>query len=236
MKGSLVLLPLATAFAPTPSLRTTTLLHSTAPRNLQTVWKDLVEQYKTSTASMVDSVRQSAAKIDAWKEQTTQGDLGQRGEAWVVAQVVLWAAIGTGFLPVLGPVVQVVLGPGALVLGVALVLAATIELGSVGSPWTTTPTNLVTTGVYAHVRHPLDAGALLAAIGWSVSTGNVTSLLFSGLLAVLLQAKVDFEEAQMMGKDYAEYARQVPDQWWPAKSCEQAYQTVQDKLMISKKK
>ncbi|GGM21136.1 methyltransferase family protein [Deinococcus aerophilus] len=70
---------------------------------------------------------------------------------------------------------------------------------------------LIETGIYRHVRHPIYGGLLLLALGWSVRRGSGLALgLTAGLLA-LLQAKAQYEERALRARfpQYAGYARRV---------------------------
>ncbi len=66
---------------------------------------------------------------------------------------------------------------------------------------------LVETGVYRRVRHPLYAAVMLVAFGWGTAMASVRSLMAAGLLAVWLDAKARREEAWLMARfpGYAAY-------------------------------
>jgi protein-S-isoprenylcysteine O-methyltransferase Ste14 len=72
---------------------------------------------------------------------------------------------------------------------------------------------LVTTGAYAHVRHPIYAGVVLLLAGYTIAWSNWTLGLLMGLLALqYFQAKARAEESWLMKRfpAYQAYMRQVP--------------------------
>jgi protein-S-isoprenylcysteine O-methyltransferase Ste14 len=72
---------------------------------------------------------------------------------------------------------------------------------------------LVTTGAYAHFRHPIYAGVVLLLAGYTVAWSNWTLGLVMGFIALqYFQAKAGVEERWLMEKFpvYQAYMRQVP--------------------------
>jgi len=129
--------------------------------------------------------------------------LGPRGEGWVAAQLVLFAAIGMGgLMRVLS--VNEGLFPLTLAAGVSLIAVGLLVVAwgaaALGSNLTPFPrprpsATLVETGAYHHVRHPIYSGLVLAAVGWSVATASPLALVPTVLLALLFDAKSRREEA-----------------------------------------
>ena len=68
---------------------------------------------------------------------------------------------------------------------------------------------LIDTGIYARLRHPIYAGMIVAAFGWSALTGSLGALVATLLLAVFLDAKARREEAWLLERydGYADYRR-----------------------------
>jgi protein-S-isoprenylcysteine O-methyltransferase Ste14 len=152
--------------------------------------------------------------------------MGERGGGWVVGQFVLMGAI------VLSPLVA----PGwpdeaitplrvvALVLLAAGVLVVWWAARTMGRSLTAFPepaagAELVESGPFARVRHPVYAGALLVFLGISLATGPL-ALALTGALAGLWVGKMRAEEARLRrrfpGYDaYAERVRRrlVPGVW-----------------------
>lgn len=71
---------------------------------------------------------------------------------------------------------------------------------------------LVTTGAYAHVRHPIYAGLVLMLIGYTLAWSNWTMALLVGLVALqYFQAKAKAEEKWLIARfpAYHAYMRHV---------------------------
>ncbi len=141
--------------------------------------------------------------------------LGPRGEGWVVAQLMLFAAIGLGglvnvlasesglMLPTL------VAGGMVTVIGLLIVAWGAAGLGSNLTPFPRPrpSATLVETGAYRYVRHPIYSGLVLAAVGWSVATASPLAIVPTVLLALLFDAKSWREEAWLTQRlpSYAAY-------------------------------
>ena len=72
---------------------------------------------------------------------------------------------------------------------------------------------LVTSGAYAHVRHPIYAGAALLLAGYTLAWSNWTLALLAGVLArQYFTAKATVEERWLLARfpAYASYIRHVP--------------------------
>jgi protein-S-isoprenylcysteine O-methyltransferase Ste14 len=146
---------------------------------------------------------------------------GQRGGAWVLGQAVLlggvaFASIASqATIPVAGANLA---GYALLVAGAGFGIAGTWVLGRGLTPFPRPPlrTRLVRSGIYAHVRHPLYTGVLLAAIGWALVWRSAWGLLISLMLIPFLVAKARREEQWLREEfpEYALYERRVP-RFWP---------------------
>ena len=71
---------------------------------------------------------------------------------------------------------------------------------------------LVTTGIYAHVRHPLYAAVIAGGFGWALLWRSWPSLLLAAVQGVFLREKAKEEEKRLRTRfpDYANYASRVP--------------------------
>jgi len=146
---------------------------------------------------------------------------GARGEWLVVAQVVL---IGLVFLgprsvagypawpfpfadacPVVGGVLMV-LGGGLLVAGLAR-----LGRGLTPLPYPKDGAELVQTGPFALVRHPMYGGGLVMALGWALYVRGWLTLGYVLALFVFLDAKSRREERWLAVKfpGYAAYQQRV---------------------------
>jgi len=70
---------------------------------------------------------------------------------------------------------------------------------------------LVTSGVYALVRHPIYAGLIVAAFGWALVRMNPLGVFLALLLLGFFDLKSRREEAWLMEvyRDYVDYRRRV---------------------------
>jgi protein-S-isoprenylcysteine O-methyltransferase Ste14 len=143
-----------------------------------------------------------------------------RGGGWVVAQIFVLAALV--LIPIRTGATRNAfafehplawLGAAAVAGGIVLGIAAMFSLGRALTPFPRPRDEalLVTKGVYGWVRHPIYAGLLLAALGWSLwwasPAGGVTTL----LAAVFFDRKAAREERWLEARfpAYRDYRRQV---------------------------
>ena len=147
---------------------------------------------------------------------------GSRGEYWVVAQAAL--VLGFALLPVyrlpdfklpiwLG--LYGVLPSVTILAGFALVffLKGFWDLGHslTPLPYPRTDGELVQSGVYGTVRHPIYSGLILGSLGWALYQLSVTHLVGAIALFVFFNAKASREEIWLTEKypDYPEYCQRV---------------------------
>jgi protein-S-isoprenylcysteine O-methyltransferase Ste14 len=71
---------------------------------------------------------------------------------------------------------------------------------------------LITSGIYARLRHPLYASVMALGFGWALVWASVPGGLVAVALAVYLRAKALVEERHLRARfpDYDAYARTVP--------------------------
>ena len=160
----------------------------------------------------------------AVKENIQSGDVGERGEAYVVAQFSLLLCIALGTVPFVGDALSFTLGPGLVGVGLVLVYKAAVDLGTNLSPWPT-PTDpntgrgsLIDTGIYSLMRHPMYSGLIFGMAGLSVATDSALRLLLTALLYLVLDAKADYEESKLIeiyGNEYLYYMLKVQDKIIP---------------------
>jgi protein-S-isoprenylcysteine O-methyltransferase Ste14 len=141
--------------------------------------------------------------------------LGPRGEGWVALQTVVLAAgaacaaLGPHWPAAVEPELRIC-GHVLEAVGLALVIAARFVLGA---SFTVLPrprerSTLRRRGVYAHARHPIYGGLLLAGIGLALDR---SALVFvpTAALAVVFLLKSIREEAWLTARypDYGDYRR-----------------------------
>jgi 2-amino-4-hydroxy-6-hydroxymethyldihydropteridine diphosphokinase len=166
-----------------------------------------------SDASVVGTGNSGGLSAPASAESSTGSTFAARGGWWVIAQVVLGAAVlvcafafaetisagrwlrwvGVGLVGAGG--VQV--GFGLLHLGVSLTpYPEPLELG-----------NLVHGGVYRHVRHPVYGGISLGMIGLGLYQSSWAGLIAAISASAFFWFKAGFEEHRLLAKypGYADY-------------------------------
>jgi protein-S-isoprenylcysteine O-methyltransferase Ste14 len=151
-------------------------------------------------------------------------------DPWVWGQLALFALVGLGapLLPRyvslgdLDPMLNRVdpdrlrwLGAPLIAAGLALAGWGVRSLGRSLTPGTEPLPGapLVTSGAYAHVRHPIYAGIVLGLAGYTLAWSNWTLALLVGLLArAYFNGKAKAEERWLVQRHptYASYMRQVP--------------------------
>jgi protein-S-isoprenylcysteine O-methyltransferase Ste14 len=129
--------------------------------------------------------------------------LGPRGEGWVLIQIALfWLVIATGIgfagawtqeARSVTTVVGVMLG----LAGLALALRGLVDLRGALTPLPRPRdgAELVETGVYGLVRHPVYGGLVIAASGWGLFTASLVALATAALLLGFFRLKSSREEA-----------------------------------------
>lgn len=147
---------------------------------------------------------------------------GERGEYWVLLQGVL--LMGFVLLPVYRPIawkinsqalLYVCWGLSAvLALGASLfIVKGLMDLGSnlTPLPYPRDEGQLVRSGVYGVVRHPLYSGLIFAALSWTVFQLSLSHLVAAAVLFVFLDAKARKEEVWLTQKysEYSDYQQQV---------------------------
>jgi protein-S-isoprenylcysteine O-methyltransferase Ste14 len=136
-----------------------------------------------------------------------------RGELFVIVQFVLlglifWLpAFPTFAFPasMIGTVLKNV--------GLALVIWAGLNLGRnlTPLPKPKQDAQLVTSGLFAWMRHPIYTALMLLTFGSSLERGHLIALILSACLAILLEFKSRREEAWLLEQfpDYAAYRFRV---------------------------
>lgn len=138
--------------------------------------------------------------------------LGPRGEGWVAIQGLLLAI--TAAAGSLGPS-----WTGAIRIGTSIVGAVLIAGGGALAirglrdlrdaltplPYPRADAELVETGVYALVRHPIYGGLVLAAVGWGLLTASPEALVAGVILLGFFELKSRREEAWLEDR-FAGYA------------------------------
>ena len=151
---------------------------------------------------------------DSWR--------GLRGEYWFAAQAVL--ILGFLILPVYHPAglnihaaaLSYFIGGVAVVLELGALILLIQGLRDLGENLTPLPHprddgQLVQTGIYRVVRHPLYSGLVLAALGYAIAQQSLSHLAAAAVLFIFLNAKATQEEIWLTQKypAYSDYQNQV---------------------------
>jgi protein-S-isoprenylcysteine O-methyltransferase Ste14 len=117
-------------------------------------------------------------------------DLGRRGEGWVLLQLLLFAVIaisGAAGPAWSGPWRTAAVAAGAVLIATGGLLAArgVLDLRENLTPFPRPlpGAQLVESGAYGLVRHPIYGGLILGALGWGLATASI--LAFVGALVLL---------------------------------------------------
>jgi protein-S-isoprenylcysteine O-methyltransferase Ste14 len=107
------------------------------------------------------------------------------------------------------------IGGALIVLGLVVAIWAVLSLGRSLTPGIEPLPNgqLVTSGAYAHVRHPIYTGLVLLLTGYTLAWSNWTqALLVGGIAVIYFNAKAGAEEAWLLDRypGYRAYMRYVP--------------------------
>jgi protein-S-isoprenylcysteine O-methyltransferase Ste14 len=139
--------------------------------------------------------------------------LGPRGVGWVLLQVVLIVLVVAAAWS-LGPdwsstlrVAGIVAGIVLLALGLLLIFRGVIDLGDAMTPvpQPRDDAELVETGVYGRVRHPIYSGLIFAALGGALVQASLAAIVLAGCLALVLRLKSGLEERWLVAR-YSRYA------------------------------
>ena len=145
-------------------------------------------------------------------------ELGARGGGWVAGQLVLLVAIGVSALVGLGwpdalRIAAYAVGAALIAVGAGLLVVGGVQLGSSLTPFPAPRAGgeLVGTGLYARVRHPMYGGGILVAAGWSLLFATVVGGILTLLLALLFDLKARREESWLVDHypPYSDYRRRT---------------------------
>jgi protein-S-isoprenylcysteine O-methyltransferase Ste14 len=137
--------------------------------------------------------------------------LGRRGEGWVALQMVLLAV--TGLAGFVGPIwageirlFTVAIGATLMTGGLSLVSLGIRDLRHALTPlpYPRDDAELVQTGVYGRVRHPIYGGLVIGSIGWGLLTASPMALAMAVAVFGFFELKSRREEAWLEGR-YPEY-------------------------------
>ena len=160
----------------------------------------------------------SAQKLKSVKQREPRGERLIQIVFMATAYILMfndtlsWDWLGRRFVaasPAIGS-----LGVALTVAGIAFAIWARWHLGE---NWSATVTlkeghELINTGPYRHIRHPIYTGMLLAFVGTALALGEYRALISVGIVLVAFYAKAKKEErflAQEFGEKFREHSRRT---------------------------
>lgn len=188
---------------------------------LSEVWPEVELGDGSSAAQALDEVGSSGIK--AWEGwwPTEAPHLGREAMWWVVAQVAIFGVWLVVVLVTAEPasLVRSVIGGVMIAAAIGLIEAARRALGRNLTPYPQPRegATLVSTGIYAHVRHPIYTGVVLALCGASVVGGSVVGGIIALGLLGFFAAKSSVEERAlaMNVAGYDQYLASVRGRFLP---------------------
>ncbi|MCC3430295.1 isoprenylcysteine carboxylmethyltransferase family protein [Microcoleus sp. PH2017_08_TRC_O_A] len=98
-------------------------------------------------------------------------------------------------------------------IGLTFIIKGLIDLGKnlTPLPYPREDGELVQTGIYGIVRHPLYSGGIFAALGWTIFQFSLSHLIATAILLIFFDIKSRREETWLSDKypDYSEYRQRV---------------------------
>lgn len=99
------------------------------------------------------------------------------------------------------------------IIGLIITVIAASTLGKSLSPYPTpsAQNQLITSGIFAMIRHPIYTGILFFLLGFSLITGGVSRMILFVAAAILFSRKAAYEEEQLILKypNYSNYKRKT---------------------------
>ncbi len=127
---------------------------------------------------------------------------------WLVLALVLWT--GSHFCRPDGAPWLSLLGGAFMTASIVPAFLGFLHLGSNLSPWPQphAGNQLVTRGIYRHLRHPLYSSLIIFAFGWAAWRQSWPALLTAVVLSLVLKRKAAHEEALLTERHpaYTDYA------------------------------
>ena len=102
------------------------------------------------------------------------------------------------------------------VLGSILGICALFKFGTI--PAVRKKSNLITSGVYRIIRHPIYSGTLIAVLGWTILLQSIISIVYFPILFLLYYFPIASEErrlSEQYGDEYIDYKKKVPKRLIP---------------------
>jgi protein-S-isoprenylcysteine O-methyltransferase Ste14 len=102
------------------------------------------------------------------------------------------------------------------VIGWIIIIFAFLKIGVI--PAIRKKTNLITSGIYSVIRHPIYSGTLIAVLGWSILFKSIILIVYFPLLFLLYLVGTVYEERNLIeqyGDEYIRYKKKVTKRFIP---------------------
>ena len=185
------------------------------------VWPDVELADGSTAAEALAAVGSSGIKPWEGSWQTESPHLGREAVWWVVAQLALFAVWLTVVLATgeAASTARSVAGGLMIAFAVGIMEAARRALGRNLTPYPQprSDATLVSTGIYARVRHPIYTGVVVALAGASVLAGSIAAGIVAIGFLVFFTAKSSVEERALTINvaGYQEYREAVRGRFFP---------------------
>ena len=102
------------------------------------------------------------------------------------------------------------IGISLFALGWIIIIFAFFKIGVI--PSLRKKSNLITSGIYSIIRHPIYSGTLISVLGWNILFRSIISMIYFPLLCLLYIVETILEEKGLIeeyGDEYLNYNRKV---------------------------
>ncbi len=102
------------------------------------------------------------------------------------------------------------IGMSLFALGWIIIIFAFFKIGVI--PSLRKKSNLITSGIYSVIRHPIYSGTLISVLGWNILFKSVISMIYFPLLCLLYIVATVLEEKGLIeeyGDQYLDYKKKV---------------------------
>jgi len=96
------------------------------------------------------------------------------------------------------------------ILGWIIIIFAFFKIGAI--PGVRKKSNLVTSGIYSVIRHPISSGGLISVLGWTILFKSIISMIYFPLLCLFYIVGTLLEEKNLIyeyGDQYLDYKKKV---------------------------
>jgi protein-S-isoprenylcysteine O-methyltransferase Ste14 len=107
-------------------------------------------------------------------------------------------------------VISIPIGILLFVVGWIIIIFAFFKIGVI--PSLRKKSNLITSGIYSVIRHPIYSGTLISVLGWTILFKSIISMIYFPLLCLLYIAATVLEEKGLIEEydgEYMDYKKKV---------------------------